>query len=63
MNILLLLIGLVAADGDHSRPVKCEGCYNILSLDGGRYNGLMTARFVDFMETKAYFIAKREFKH
>ena len=38
-----------------------EKRFNILSLDGGTYKGMMTAKFVDIMEEKAYFIAKSQF--
>ena len=38
----------------------CNNCFNILSLDGGKYKGLMTAKFVDFLEEKSFNIAKRE---
>lgn len=34
--------------------------YNILSLDSAKYNGLMTAQMVDYMEQKAYVIANRD---
>ena len=36
------------------------GTYNILSLDAAKYKGLMTAKFVDYMESLAYNIAKRD---
>jgi len=36
------------------------GTYNILALDSGWYKGLMTAKFVDYMESLAYDIAKRD---
>lgn len=45
--ILSLLLGLVLPK---ERAVDCDDCFNILSLDGGRYNGLITARFVSFIE-------------
>ena len=56
LNILSLLLGLALA----SKKKGCDNCFNILSLDGARYNGLMTAKFVAFMEEKAYNVAKRE---
>ena len=35
--------------------------YYILSLDSGKYSGLLTSEFVSFMEKKSYLIARREF--
>ena len=32
--------------------------YNILSLDGAKYKGLMTATFVDYMEQYAYILSR-----
>ena len=34
--------------------------YNILSLDSAKYEGYMTARFVDYMEQYAYVAAVRD---
>jgi patatin-like phospholipase/acyl hydrolase len=34
--------------------------FSILSLDSGRYEGYMTARFVSYMEQYAYTVAKRD---
>ena len=34
--------------------------YNILSLDSAKYEGYMTARFVDYMEQYAYIAAIRD---
>ena len=35
--------------------------YNILSLDGAKYKGYMTASFVEYMEQNAYTAARRDF--
>lgn len=36
-----------------------EKRYNILSLDGASYKGIMTAQFVDYFEDRAYMTATR----
>jgi hypothetical protein len=41
-------------------PVIESKKYNILSLDSASYLGLMTARFVSYMESKSYSIAMDE---
>jgi len=35
--------------------------YNILSLDGAKYKGYMTATFVEYMERNAYSAAVRDY--
>lgn len=41
--------------------VTCKAArYNILSLDSAKYEGYMTARFVDYMEQYAYIAAVRD---
>jgi patatin-like phospholipase/acyl hydrolase len=35
--------------------------YNILSLDGAKYKGYMTATFVEYMERNAYTAARRDY--
>lgn len=37
---------------------KGGGRYNVLSIGSRHYYGLLTARFIDYMEMKAYLIAK-----
>lgn len=35
--------------------------YNILSLDGAKYKGYMTASFVEYIELNAYSAARRDY--
>ena len=48
---------LLPADYD---PTTSAKRYNILSLDGAKYKGYMTARYISLMELKAYQIAVRD---
>ena len=46
---------------DRSKAKKvCREPYNILSLESAKYKGLMTAKFIDYIESLAYNIAVRD---
>ena len=50
----LVLIGASTSEDNSDRKP-----YFILSLDSGQHKGFMTAKFVSFMEERAYNIARR----
>jgi hypothetical protein len=52
LGVLLVATTLtIVAEG------KDGGRYNVLSIGSRHYYGLLTARFIDYMEMKAYLIA------
>lgn len=50
--LLLLATSCITAEAATNKR------YNVLSIGSKQYYGLLTARFIDYMEKKAYFIAK-----
>ena len=54
MALFGLILGLCIA------AAKKSDRYNVLSLEAGAYAGILTAKFVDFMEERSYVIAMTE---
>lgn len=55
-----LTIVMMLAVMSNCKPYTPGQPYYILSLDGGGYNGLITAKFVDYMELLAYNIYEKD---